>query len=64
MAIDPDVQPLLDALDARITTLEASPGGNDQAMRDAISRYNQRFYAALEGKTDAEVITLLDGVTF
>jgi uncharacterized membrane protein len=64
MAIDPDMQPLLDALDARIAALETASPVENHAYRDALARYHQRFYAAIEGKTEAEVIAILDGVGF
>jgi parallel beta-helix repeat protein len=47
MAIDPDVQPLLDALDARVTALEAVPPVDLAPINSAIAALDARV-AALE----------------
>lgn len=74
MAIDPDMQPIIDAINARLDTLEANGGNVDlttvnarldaleaSAVDDAWIRYQKRLATAMENMTDEERIAYLDG---
>lgn len=59
MAIDPDMEPIIAALEARIVALEnAAPAPVDQALNDAIITYNDALYTALTPLDATERVAL------
>lgn len=63
MAIDPDMEPILAAIDARLQALEsAAPAPVDQALNDAIIGFNDALYSALAPLDAAERVALFDRV--
>lgn len=61
MAIDPDLDPIIAALEARIAKLEnAAPATSDQALNNAIIGYNDALYSALAPLDAAGRVALFD----
>lgn len=61
MAIDPDMEPIIEALEARIAALEtAAPAAPDQALDDAIIGFNDALYSALAPLDAADRVALFD----
>lgn len=61
MAIDPDMEPILADLEARITALEnAAPTVSDQGMNNAIIEFNDALYTALTPLDAAERVALFN----
>lgn len=73
MAIDPDMQPIIDAINARLDTLEANGGNVDLApinsrldeiatLNDAAIAANDRINSQMLTMTDAERIAFLNSL--
>jgi len=62
MAYDPDLQPIIDDLTARIAALEANPGSTNSAVTDANLRFYARLSNALLPLDDAGRVALFDSL--
>lgn len=57
MAIDPDMQPIIDAINARLDDCETriaglEAGGNSGVLNEAIENFNQTFWTRLNALPD------------
>lgn len=62
MAIDPDMEPIIEALEARIAALEGAAPAADQSLNDAIIGFYDALYSALAPLDAAERVALFDRV--
>ena len=67
MAIDPDVvnhyDPIIKALEARITALEANSSGNTSQWIEGLIDYDTALSSMLDKKTEVERIAALTSLT-